>query len=50
MGLQQSKGKLVSQQVRDGNSEGILALIREGADLEVQYRYLIDWLFEFLVN
>ncbi|CAN6924908.1 unnamed protein product [Brassica oleracea] len=34
MGLQQSKGKLVSQQVRDGNSEGILALIREGADLE----------------
>ncbi|KAL0857001.1 hypothetical protein Bca101_062155 [Brassica carinata] len=34
MGQQQSKGELLYQQVSDGNSEGIRALHREGADLE----------------
>ncbi|CAH8384274.1 unnamed protein product [Eruca vesicaria subsp. sativa] len=34
MGQQQSKGELLYQQVSYGNSEGILSLHREGADLE----------------
>ena len=35
MGLQQSKDELVYQQVSYGNAEGIKALCREGAGLEV---------------
>ncbi|KAG2317333.1 hypothetical protein Bca52824_020455 [Brassica carinata] len=37
MGQQQSKGKLLYQQVSYRNSEDIRALHREGADLEVQW-------------
>lgn len=59
MGKKKSKGELLyeqasynefQKQVSYDNSESIRALHRQGADLEVQYRYLIDWLFEFLVN
>ena len=41
MGQQQSKGELLFEQVSYGNSEGIQSLHREGADLEVQFHWLI---------
>lgn len=48
MGQQQSKGELLFQQVSYGNAEGIRALRRDGADLEVPSSS--QFFFCFLLN